>query len=188
MQGLAELRVALWPIAFRTADWSNRPFKGIDGWVEIQIKLSEPVVLLGGSSIWRVEREGSSRSDADRELPRHFGPSSSQVRLQTSAHRHRPLRARSVFFVPGCCRVPLMSMSLSLTPSVPRIQCAKGSGADAGLMGVTGYMIRPTARFMYWHKSTMARPLRVAIRLPPHKCGRRFRPRNVITSRSAISF
>ena len=35
-------------------------------------------------------------------------------------------------------------------------------------MGITGYMIRPTARFMYWHQSTMARPLQVAIRLPPH--------------------
>ena len=37
-------------------------------------------------------------------------------------------------------------------------------------MGITGYMIRPTACFMYWHQSTMARSLQVAIRSPQHKC------------------
>ena len=36
-----------------------------------------------------------------------------------------------------------MSMSLSFDAPVPRIQCAKESGADAGLMGITSYMIRP---------------------------------------------
>jgi hypothetical protein len=61
-------------------------------------------------------------------------------------------------------------MSLSFDAPVPRIQCAKESGADAGLMGITCYMIRPTARFMYWHQSTMARPSQMAIRSPQHKC------------------
>jgi hypothetical protein len=36
-------------------------------------------------------------------------------------------------------------------------------------MGVTGYMVRPTVRFMYLHRSTMARPSQVAIRSPQHK-------------------
>jgi hypothetical protein len=37
-------------------------------------------------------------------------------------------------------------------------------------MGITCYMIRPTARFIYWHQSTMARPSQMAIRSPQHKC------------------
>jgi hypothetical protein len=37
-------------------------------------------------------------------------------------------------------------------------------------MGITCYMIRTTARFMYWHQSTMARPSQMAIRSPQHKC------------------
>ena len=37
-------------------------------------------------------------------------------------------------------------------------------------MGITCYMIRPTARFMYWHQPTMARPSQMAIRSPEHKC------------------
>ena len=37
-------------------------------------------------------------------------------------------------------------------------------------MGITCYMVRPTARFMYWHQSTMARASQMAIRSPQHKC------------------
>jgi hypothetical protein len=36
-------------------------------------------------------------------------------------------------------------------------------------MGITCSMVRPNVRFMYWHQSTMARPLQVAIRLAQHK-------------------
>jgi hypothetical protein len=36
-------------------------------------------------------------------------------------------------------------------------------------MGITGYITRPTARFMYWHQSTMARPSQMAIWSPQHK-------------------
>ena len=127
-------------------------------------------------------------SKSDGELPRHFWPSSSQVRLRTSAHRHRHLACALGLLCAWVLSRAAYVDELSLDALVPRIQCAKGSGADAGLMGITCYMIRPTARFMYWHQSTMARPSQMAIRLPPHKCGRRFRPRNVITSRNAISF
>ena len=60
-------------------------------------------------------------------------------------------------------------MSARSTAPVPRTQCAKESGADAGLMGITCYMIRPTAGFMYWHQSTMARTSQMAIRLPQRR-------------------
>jgi len=39
-------------------------------------------------------------------------------------------------------------------------------------MGIACYMVRPTARFMYWHQSTKARISQMAIRSAQHKRSR----------------
>ena len=96
-----------------------------------------------------------------------FGP---RAKLSYERALTGMILAASSVFVPRVLLLVAYVDELVVRRPVPRIQCAKENGADAGLMGITCYMIRPTARFIYWHQSTMARPSQMAIRSPQHKC------------------
>src|SRR6516162_10099689 len=86
-------------------------------------------------------------SESDGELPRHLWPTSGLGWLRRSAQPHRR----------PCVRVRSSFARVSRRTQRARLYSLIENGADARCMGITCYTVRPTARCMYCHWSTMAR-------------------------------
>ena len=81
-------------------------------------------------------------SKSDSELPRHFlVVLKARLGYERSAASTTLPSARSSF-------VPVFASRCS---QLARLYAQIENGADAGLLGITCYMVRPTARCMYWH-------------------------------------